>query len=541
MTKKPATGTETSSEKDPLIGKQLGDYRLTSILATGGMARIYKGMDYKLQRQAAVKVLAQEEIGDDKTLTKRFQREARAVAALEHDNIITIYQYGEQEGVYFLAMKLVKGKDLAQELKRLKKAGQRMDVQRAIRIMEQVASALDAAHAADVVHRDIKPSNILLDDDDKAILTDFGLVLRTSVETTMGTAFGTPRYIAPEQAISSNKAVPQSDIYSLGIIVYEILVGDTPFTGESPMEIALSHISDPPPPPRSLNKTIPEAVEREVLKSLEKEPEKRHRTAKEFVNAIKKGYGMTDGSVASAPSIASVSVPEPVIAKPVANSSAKSVADSWTMPETPAKADSKASTARPVRTAKTPSGEKPKGRSPLLLLLLLIVVAGGAAVFLLNGGLQGSNASGLTLGEDNAQVLLIYNDSAISMINTGDYDLNVRQLQFVRGVANDGGDDFNAERISRDTLPAGACARLATQNKQTPRPPQCPESYWQENLLDQTLYFWRKETRSSGDIASFKVLYKGNEIASCDTIVRAGSGECRFTWPEPPPTPTPET
>ncbi len=544
MTKKPATGTETNQDKDPLIGKQLGDYRLTSVLATGGMAKIYKGMDYKLQRQAAVKVLAQEEIGDDKTLTKRFQREARAVAALEHDNIITIYQYGEQEGVYFLAMKLVKGKDLSQELKRLKKAGQKMDVKRAIRIMEQVASALDAAHAAEVVHRDIKPSNILLDDDDKAILTDFGLVLRTSVETTMGTAFGTPRYIAPEQAISSNKAIAQSDIYSLGIIFYEILAGDTPFTGESPMEIALSHISDPPPPPRSLNKTIPEAVEREVLKALEKEPEKRHRSAKEFVNAIKKGYGLLDGGAENIVAPTSASVPEPVLPKPAAVSSTKSVVESWTLSETPAQAevhkvDTKAPTTRPGAAPTSSMASKRKSRSPILLLLLLLVVAGGAGMILLNGGLPGGTASSLVFGENHAEVLLIYNDSAFQMVNTGDYDLNVADLKFIRGV-DGGGDDFNAERISRDTVPAGACARLATQGKQTPRPPQCPNNYWQENLIDQTLYFWRKESRDGAALDTFEVRYKGNVITRCNTVARAGSSECRFTWPEPPPTPTPE-
>src|SRR5262249_580612 len=132
---------------------------------------------------------------------------------------------------------------------------------------------------------------------------DFGLVLRPSVETTMGTAFGTPRYIAPEQAISSNKAVPQSDIYSLAVILYEILCGDTPFSGESPMEIALSHISDPPPTPRSLNNTIPVAVERELLKALEKEPEKRHRRASDFVRAIKQAYGeITEAPAAARPS-----------------------------------------------------------------------------------------------------------------------------------------------------------------------------------------------------------------------------------------------
>src|SRR5690349_7689668 len=188
-------------------------------MATGGMARIYRGEDTRLGRTAAIKVLAHDDANDDDTLTKRFQREARELAKLEHPNIITIYQYGELEGLYFLAMKLIKGRDLAQEFKRLKGDGQTMEVKRVLRILMQVASALDYAHDNGVIHRDVKPSNILLTDDDTdtAILTDFGLVMQSSTQTTLGTAFGTPRYIAPEQATASHKAMAQSDIYSLAV------------------------------------------------------------------------------------------------------------------------------------------------------------------------------------------------------------------------------------------------------------------------------------------------------------------------------------
>ncbi|MBZ0299558.1 MAG: protein kinase, partial [Anaerolineae bacterium] len=251
----------TGTSQDPLIGRQLGDYRITSRLASGGMARIYKGMDYKLQRPAAVKVVELHAADQDQSITARFKREARAVAALEHPNIIPIYQYGEDDdaGVYFLAMKLVKGRDLSHELRRLRKSSQPlMDVERALNLMDQIAAALDYAHSQNIIHRDVKPSNILIDREDHATLTDLGLVLRVSAETTMGTAFGTPRYIAPEQATSSDKAVPQSDIYSFAVILYEILTGQTPFNGDSPIEIALAHIGDPVPPPRSINPAIPE-------------------------------------------------------------------------------------------------------------------------------------------------------------------------------------------------------------------------------------------------------------------------------------------
>jgi serine/threonine protein kinase len=507
VNKKASSTPNPDSSKDPLIGKQLGDYRLTSILATGGMARIYKGMDYRLQRQAAVKVLAQEEIDGDKTLMKRFQREARAVAALEHDNIITIYQYGEQEGVYFLAMKLVKGKDLSQELKRLKKSGHRMDIKRALKIMDQVASALDFAHAADVVHRDIKPSNILLDDDDKAVLTDFGLVLRPSVETTMGTAFGTPRYIAPEQAISSNKALPQSDIYSLGIILYEIITGDTPFTGDTPMEIALSQISDAPPPPRTKDPSIPEAVEREILKSLDKEPEKRHRSAGEFLQSIRRAYGLdvNDTSTNQAVSIGSRSV---------------------------GKNSSPSATARPSKANGAAGAKSAKRRSRLrvVLVLLLLIVLGAAAFVLINNQNGGST--------NGAAITLIYNDSNFTMINGGDYTLDLNELKFIRGV-DGGGDDYNGFRVTGKILPAGSCARISMQEKQNQAPPQCKAIQGSEFLTNQMLLFWRKETPSSdSNISSFEVQYKGNVVARCNTVARGGDDECRFTWPVPPPTPT---
>ncbi|HEX2906903.1 MAG TPA: serine/threonine-protein kinase [Phototrophicaceae bacterium] len=512
MTKKATTltGIDTSS-KDPLIGKQFGDYRLTSVLATGGMAKIYKAMDYRLQRPAAVKILSPEDVESDKTLTKRFQREAQAVAVLEHDNIITIYQYGEQDGVYFLAMKLIKGKDLAQELKRLHRSGHKMDVRRGLHIMEQVASALDFAHQAGIIHRDIKPSNILLDDNDKAILTDFGLVLRTSSETTLGTAFGTPRYIAPEQAISSNKAMPQSDIYSLAVILYEIICGETPFTGESPMEIALSHISDPPPPPRSKDKNIPEAVERELLKALEKEPEKRHRSAMDFIRAIKKAYGFT----IEVPTLMQTPMPSPTPTNP-------SFSDSLMLPN--------------VSTAKATATKAPRvsSRKTVLLLLALVVLLGAVATFVIMGGKDRVFSVGL--GGAGAAVVLSYNDVSFTILNTGDYDLNVLALKFIRG--GDGGyDDYSGDRIKQDTLPSGVCSRVVLERRTVSDTSGCVTEHSREILINEANLFWRKEMQNGDTVDTFTVQYDGRVIITCPTVARGAKNECRFNWPI---VPTPE-
>jgi serine/threonine protein kinase len=528
---------------DSLIGKQLGDYLLTRVLATGGMARIYEGVDQKLGRHAAVKVLDIDKIITDETLTQRFQREARAVAKLEHQNIITIYQYGEQDGLYFLAMKLIKGKDLAQELTRLRRAGQRMEVKRGLQILDQVASALDVAHQADIVHRDVKPSNILLDQDDRATLTDFGLVLQPSIDTTFGTAFGTPRYIAPEQALSSNKALPQSDIYSLAVIAYEVMTGKTPFNGESPMEIALAHINEPPPALRSINPNIPDAAEREVLKALDKDPLKRHRTAGEFVKALRSAYPELDDQTALQVVTAPLK-PDPFL-------------ESWDDPEPS------------TNVSITPPVSKPRKRySPAMVVGgVVVVLAIAAGLFAFSGANQENDPVAtstfspeivvlptdtlappftttpeipatelpteaptesvvITGSEEGVPVRLIYTDTAFSIINDGDRDLDVNPLRFQRGE-----DQYSGENIVRRVVPVGTCFRLQLQGRQSDLPSGCGRLHAETLLPDPLHFFWRTEPINA---ETFEVVYNGQPIIACPTVPRAGSNECAFILPAPP-------
>lgn len=524
-------------ESNELIGTQLGDYTLLRVLATGGMAQIYEAEDRRLGRRAAVKVLGQEKLAHDATLTARFQREARAVAALEHDNIITIYQYGEQDGVYFLAMKLVKGKDLAQELSKLRRVGLKMDVERGLFIIGQVAAAIDYAHQHQVVHRDIKPSNILLDKNDKAILTDFGLVMQPSGDSTLGTAFGTPRYIAPEQAISSSKAVPQSDIYSLCVILYEVLTGQTPFNGDTPMEIALSHINDAPPSPRSINPSIPEDAEREILRALDKTPENRHASAMELVNAVKRSYGLPTDSTASS----RITDPMPDLSKAAVSttsSPAPSQSSAWDDWSTSVKAD-----------ASSPR-KRGAGKWVLMALILFVVTLGGVflAVSSQNRGGQAVTptlraAQTESLGDDLtateaskptvnpasrnfASIKLLYNENAFVMVNQGSYTLNVLALNFRRGE-DGGGDDYAGDRISGDILPGGTCFRIQRQNRPVYTPPECSQVHGSEYLLDPAMFFWRTEPI---DATAFDVLYEGEVIASCKTVARGEFGDCAFNW-----------
>ena len=267
------------SSSDPLLDKKLGDYTIQNLLGKGGMARVYRGYDTNLDRYAAIKVISGEVAsGDEAEYNERFLKEARAIARLSHPNIVGVYQFGQDEGVFYMAMHFLDGEDLRAVLRRYAKRGQRMPTDDILKMARDMAAALDYAHKEGVVHRDIKPSNIMiLNNDNRSVLTDFGLALSVP-EGTMGDTFGTAHYIAPEQAISSANAVPQSDLYSLGVVLYETFVGKVPFDEPSAMSVALKHLNEPPPPPSTFNPEISKPLEIVLLKTLHKDPNERYQT-----------------------------------------------------------------------------------------------------------------------------------------------------------------------------------------------------------------------------------------------------------------------
>ncbi|HLA43774.1 MAG TPA: serine/threonine-protein kinase, partial [Aggregatilineales bacterium] len=278
---------------DPLIGKRLGDYTLSRLIAKGGMGRVYVADDSQLGRQVAVKVITlDEDLADE--IMERFQREAQVIGRLDdHPNIITIHRYGKEKGHHYIAMKYIRGQSLADYLELLRTKKEFIEWDEMLPILRQVAAALDYAHIHGVIHRDIKPANIMLDQSPSqpgqkiAILMDFGLVMQLDNNMTSGTAFGTPRYIAPEQAISSTDACAQSDIYSLGVVVFEMLAGQTPFdSDDSPVAVALSHVTKQPPSPRLFRPDLPESVVPVIMKVLAKKPEDRYQTTAGFVDAL---------------------------------------------------------------------------------------------------------------------------------------------------------------------------------------------------------------------------------------------------------------
>ncbi|MBI1259509.1 MAG: protein kinase [Chloroflexi bacterium] len=270
---------------DPLLGQQLGNFLIQQALGQGGMARVYKGLDVSLKRPVAVKVIG-EGLRQSDLYAQRFEREAQAVAALHHPNIVNIFYFGNQDGLYYLVMEYIDGTDLESVLHNYAEHHELMPYADVVRILEAMASALDYAHQQGVIHRDVKPSNIMVERNGRPVLTDFGLALRVS-EGTVGDTFGTPHYISPEQAQNSANAVPQSDLYSLGVVAYEMLAGTVPFDDPSPTALAMQHIMAAVPSPRLFNPKLSEAVERVLFKALAKEPDDRYANGVEFTAALR--------------------------------------------------------------------------------------------------------------------------------------------------------------------------------------------------------------------------------------------------------------
>lgn len=279
-----------------LVGKTLGAYHIISELGRGGMAVVYKAYQSKLDRYVALKVLPPQFTFDPEFL-QRFEREAKAAAKLKHPHIVTIYDVGEQEGFHYIAMEFVEGVSLVELIRR---EGALPPV-RAANILAQIASALDYAHALGYIHRDVKPSNILVDANDHATLTDFGIVKAAEGTrvTKSGVMVGTPEYMAPEQ-IRGQGIDARADVYALGVVCYEMLAGRVPFQGDT-ARVLYGHVNEAPPSLRTLNPRVPLVIEQVVGGALAKDPAQRYAHAGEFANAL------------SAAVSATVSVPLPLV------------------------------------------------------------------------------------------------------------------------------------------------------------------------------------------------------------------------------------
>jgi len=275
-----------------LIGKDLGDYHIVRLLAKGGMGIVYEAEQISLKRKVALKILPKDLINEYISL-ERFQHEAQSVANLHHPNIVQVYQFSGWQNSYFFAMEFIEGKTL-EEILRLKKISANKDaipLNWSLDIIVQVLKALDYAHGKGVIHRDIKPANIMIDISGRVFLTDFGLAKNNDSEKNIemeGLTLGTPEYMSPEQA-NGEKLDLRTDIYSLGLVLYEMLTGDTPYQGESPVSIIANRIvKENIRRPTEFNPDIPPEIERIILKSAAKQRSERFQNAQEMLESIEK-------------------------------------------------------------------------------------------------------------------------------------------------------------------------------------------------------------------------------------------------------------
>lgn len=289
-----------------LIGQSLGQYKITEQIGKGGMATIFKAYQPGLNREVALKILPPY-VAEKEGFTERFTREAQAIGNLHHPNILPVYDSGQDKGYGYIAMRYVPNATTLSNL-----MNKKLDTGQIIRITKQIADALDHAHRQGVVHRDIKPSNILMDGD-WVLLSDFGLakMVETPSELTgTGVGIGTPAYMSPEQA-KGQQVDRRTDIYSLGIMLFEMLTGQVPHKAETPLATVVKRINEPLPLPRSFNPDIPPAVEHVLLKALAKEPAERYNHAGDLAQALERAFQSSARQSTAASEDISIPVPLP--------------------------------------------------------------------------------------------------------------------------------------------------------------------------------------------------------------------------------------
>ncbi|MCC7208467.1 MAG: protein kinase [Anaerolineae bacterium] len=267
---------------DPLVGKTIGRYEVLSVLGGGGMGTVYRARSPVFNREVAVKVINLD-LQASEQFIMRFRREAEAVAALEHPHIITIYDFGQQDNLAYLVMAAKDGGNLGTLIRR-----QRLPLPEIARLVGQIASALDYAHQRNIIHRDLKPANILLDEDRNTFLTDFGIARRLGETklTAQGMVVGSPVYMAPE-AWRGEEPGPETDVYSLGVILFEMLVGQAPFVDKAPARLMLKHIQEPAPSVLAMRPDLPPLMDTIINQALTKERERRFRSAGQLASTLR--------------------------------------------------------------------------------------------------------------------------------------------------------------------------------------------------------------------------------------------------------------
>lgn len=371
---------------EPLIGTRFGNYEVQSLLGVGGMARVYLGYDHNLQRAVAIKVLT-DSAAAEPGVAARFQQEARFIARLRHPQIVQVYDFGEVGGLAYMVQELLPGPTLEHELHDRIGRGSCFSRDEICSIVAELAAALDAAHAAGIIHRDVKPSNAMRNHHGQLVLTDFGIARLTqpnAAHTQAGMVIGTPDYISPEQA-QGLPPTTASDIYALGVLTYELIGNQRPFTANTPMGVLLGHIQQPPPSLVALRPDLPPAAEAIVLRALAKEPSQRFASAGEFARILDVAW-LASASLAihSVPTTAwAAQGAAPTLPSTATTATHAVLANLPTQVVTPAQVVPSAPPVPVAAVAAAPA----RPRIPLLVILggvLLLLLAG--AVFATRGG-----------------------------------------------------------------------------------------------------------------------------------------------------------
>lgn len=331
-----------------MANRKLGKYEIIDRLGRGGMAEVYRGYHPSLDRYVAIKVL-HAFLADDPEFKDRFEREAQNVAKLKHPHIVQVYdfEYDETGESYYMVMELVDGQTLKDRLTELEAQGKPLSLAEAVRIVREAAGALAYAHRMNMIHRDVKPANLMLDHDDRLVLTDFGIakIVTGAQFTQSGGMVGTPAYMAPEQGLG-DAGDERSDLYSLGVILYQLTTGHLPYDAETPLATILKHLNSPIPSIRDINANLPEAVDLIIAKAMAKAKEERYQTAAEFIADLDMLDLSNDGRQTSltTPVRLKVQSQGPVVPSPV-KKSADSDEETMRLNQEPGKLAS--STARP--------------------------------------------------------------------------------------------------------------------------------------------------------------------------------------------------
>jgi len=502
-----------------------GRYEILANIGLGGMARVYQAHDPQMQREVAIKVLPPEYL-NDLGFRARFAREAELIATLEHEAIVPVYEVGELFGQPFIVMRFMPNGSLASRL-----AHGTITTDEVAVILERLCGALDYAHRQGVIHQDLKPSNILFDQDGKAYLADFGLALQArSTWQQYPTISGTPAYMSPEQALRG-EIDPRTDLYSLGIIVFEMLTGKLPFEGETPLAVVLKQAYDPPPRPGTIKADIPPLLEPVVLRALSKDAQERYQTAGEYLEAFRQALGL----VPSEPSGLGASGAE---ASGASGDNGKEH-PATEQPEISQPAAAHRTVPPQIIWAGGRKRSRPRtshiGWARYIIAMGLVTLLG---VFLATG--TAVLAMSVETGA-KVKVQMVYDEAGVAVINQSNLPMELTNLAFQRisatgeVTASFPGARWMQPGLTTDReLQPGACtlllspgnASLKIKPGETPeKPAGCKIVQGWLVAIHPDLQFWTAQADSD----QFQVIFEGQNIHTCEIVEQS----CEFYLPRP--------